>query len=141
MIIQIKQIIQEGYSYEDVLQTIEEAVHANHANLNKKLLKDPKTSYLEGKGIEKNRKELADKIKESRRDRDITRKIAASGKKSVDNARISHQSANFFDNFARARSQTGGATPAHTAEAKNFDYNKLNKILDRVPRVISSAKE
>ena len=137
MQINIKQLILEGYSYDEIT----EAVHANHSYLDKKRLKDPTTSYLEGKGIEKNRKELADKIKESRHDRDITRKIATSGKESVDKARTRHQSANFFDNFARARSQTGGATLARTAEAKNFDYNKLTKIVDRVPRIISSAKE
>ena len=135
MQLNIKQLILEGYSYDEIT----EAVHANHSYLDKKRLKDPSTSYLEGKGIEKNRKELADKIKESRHDRDITRKIAANGEESADKARARHQSANFFDNFARARSQTGGATPGSTVEAKNFDYNKLNKILDRVPRIISSA--
>ena len=137
MQINIKQLILEGYSYEEIT----EAVHVNHSYLNKSRLKDPTISYVEGKGIEKNRKELADKIKESRSDRDITRKIAANGKESADKARASHQVANFFDNVARARSQTGGATPGSTVEAKNFDYNKLNKILDRVPRIISSANK
>ena len=137
MQIQIKQLILEGYSYEEIT----EAVHVNHSYLNKSRLKDPTISYVEGKGIEKNRKELADKIKESRSDRDITRKIAANGKESADKARARHQVANFFDNVARARSQTGGATPGSTVEAKNFDYNKLNKILDRVPRIISSANK
>ena len=137
MQLNIKRLILEGYSFDEIT----EAVHANHSYLDKKRLKDPSTSYLEGKEIEKNRNELADKIKESRRDRDITRKIAANGKESADKARARHQSANFFDNFARARSQTGGATPGRTVEAKNFDYNKLNKILDRVPRIISSANK
>ena len=36
MQINIKQLILEGYSYEEIT----EAVHANHPNLNKKVLKD-----------------------------------------------------------------------------------------------------
>ena len=56
MQINIKQMILEGYSYDEIT----EAVHANHPNLNKSRLKDPNLSYIEGKAIEKNRKELRD---------------------------------------------------------------------------------
>ena len=58
MIIPIKQALLEGYT----LEAIVEAVHANHPNLNKSRLKDPATSYIEGKQIEKNRKKLTDDI-------------------------------------------------------------------------------
>ena len=70
MIIPIKQIIQEGYSYETIL----EAVHVNHFNLNKERLKDPKTSHEDRKKIAENRKDLADDIRDARRNRDGFRK-------------------------------------------------------------------
>ena len=53
MIIPIKQALLEGYT----LETIIEAIHANHPQLNKRRLKDPATSYTDGKAIEQNRKE------------------------------------------------------------------------------------
>ena len=137
MQLNIKQLILEGQSYEEIT----EAVHVNHSYLNKSRLKDPTISYVEGKGIEKNRKELADKIKESRSDRDITRKIAANGKESADKARASHQVANFFDNVARARSQTGGKGVDYAKELRDFSYSEKDKILDNVPRIISSANK
>ena len=73
MQINIKQLILEGYSYKEIT----EAVHANHSHLNKRRLKDPTTSYVEGKEIEKNRKKLADEIKDERNHRDSNRKRAA----------------------------------------------------------------
>ena len=140
MLIPIKQIIQEGYSYEDVLQTIEEAVHANHANLNKKLLKNPKTSYAEGKKIEKNRKELADSLKDGRRTRDEYRKKAAASGGS--DPIYTTQEANHIDNLTRAVSQSGGMENYRLPkELKYVNAQKADEISRNVPRVISSAKK
>ena len=140
MIIQIKQIIQEGYSYEDVLQTIEEAVHANHANLNKKRLKDPTILYVEGKKIEKNRKELADSLKDGRRTRDEYRKKAAILPKPQ--PIYTTQEANHIDNLTRAVSQSGGMENYRLPkELKYVNAQKADEILRNVPRVISSAKK
>lgn len=136
MQINIKQLILEGYTFGEII----EAVHANHTSLDKRRLKDPTTSYVEGKEIEKNRKKLADEIKDERNHRDSNRKRAADA---VDPyaKRKRTQDANFFDNFARARSQTEGKTPVLAKEFKNFNNQKMDKIIKNVPRVISSAKE
>ena len=70
MQINIKQMILEGYSYEEIT----EAVHANHPQLDKSRFKDKKLSYSDGKKIEQNRKSLANDISHSRRQRDDIRK-------------------------------------------------------------------
>ena len=139
MQLNIKQLILEGYSYEEIT----EAVHANHSNLNKKRLKDQSTSYLEGKGIEKNRKELADKIKESRKYRDGFRKLSSNQEKARgnDGAIQFEKYANHEDNIARALSQTGGNSSVGTKELKEFSYSEKDKIIKNVPRIISSANK
>ena len=137
MIIPIKQALLEGYS----LESIVEAVHANHPQLNKRRLKDPATSYKEGKEIEKNRKALHDDIKDQRKHRDFNRKLATD-LNWADAKREKTEMGNYFDNFARARSQTGGRAQSRTKEFENFDdYQKTDKIIQNVPRVISSAKK
>ena len=137
MQINIKQLILEGYSYDEIT----EAVHANHNHLNKKILKDPKTSYVEGKKIEQNRKALHDDIKDQRKHRDFNRKLATD-LNWADAKREKTEMGNYFDNFARARSQTGGRAQSRTKEFENFDdYQKTDKIIQNVPRVISSAKK
>ena len=136
MIIPIKQALLEGYT----LETIVEAIHANNKQLDKRRLKDPKTSYAEGKKIEQNRKALHDDIKDQRNHRDFNRKLATDPNW-ADAKREKTEGGNYFDNFARARSQTGGRTPSRTKEFENFDGKKIDKIIHNVPRVISSAKE
>ena len=137
MQLNIKQLILEGYSYDEIT----EAVHANHNQLNKKILKDPKTSYVEGKKIEQNRKALHDDIKDQRKHRDFNRKLATD-LNWADAKREKTEMGNYFDNFARARSQTGGRAQSRTKEFENFDdYQKTDKIIQNVPRVISSAKK
>ena len=136
MQINIKQMILEGYSYDEIT----EAVHANHNHLNKKILKDPKTSYVEGKKIEQNRKVLADDIRHSRRQRDDLRKSVVDGG-SIDQKRERNQEANWSDNNARARSQTGGKFASDTEENKGFANQKLGKMIHSLPRVISSANK
>lgn len=136
MKIEIKQALLEGHAPE----VITEAVHANHPHLNKKLLKNPNTSYLEGKQIEQNRKSLVDDIRHSRRQRDDLRKSVVDVG-SVDQKRERNQGSNFFDNNARARSQTGGKFASDTEENKGFANQKLGKIIHSLPRVISSANK
>ena len=136
MQINIKQLILEGYSYDEIT----EAVHANHNRLNKKRLKDPTLSYAEGKEIEKNRKALNDDIRDQRSQRDFNRKLVTD-LNWADAKRKKTEDANYFDNFARARSQTGGGTPVSTKEFENFDHKKRDKIINNVPRAISSANK
>ena len=130
MIIPIKQALLEGYN----LETIIEAVHANHPNLNKSRLKDPTTSYKEGKEIEKNRKELRDDIRHSRSMRDDLRKWDAMGKETA-------KDANYWDNDARGKSQTAGDSALLSEELRPLNFSKTDKILRNVPRIISSARE
>ena len=111
-----------------------------HPNLNKSRLKDPTTSYREGKQIEKNRKVLADDIRHSRRQRDDLRKSVVDGG-SIDQKRERNQEANWSDNNARARSQTGGKFASDTEENKGFANQKLGKMIHSLPRVISSANK
>ena len=131
MIIPIKQALLEGYD----LESIVEAVHANHPNLNKRRLKDPATSYTDGKAIEQNRKELRDNIKVSRGFRDDLRKSNAMGKETA-------KDANYWDNDARGKSQTGGKSSIYAREYDNTTHfpNTL-RIARKAPRGISSAKE
>ena len=137
MLLPIKKALLEGYT----LEAIVEAVHANHPQLDKRRLKDPATSYKEGKEIVQNRKKLTDNIKTFRGNRDITREFAAEGGRSADNVRENTQSANYWDNHARAISQTGGESVVHTAELKNIKFPKSHRVAENVPRVISSAKK
>ena len=136
MQINIKQMILEGYSYEEIT----EAVHVNHSHLNKKRLKDPATSYIEGKAIEKNRKSLANDISHSRRQRDDLRKSIVDGG-SADQKRERNQAANYWDGDARAKSQTGGKGMVYAKELKDFRYSEKDKIIKNVPRIISSANK
>ena len=140
MIIPIKQALLEGYD----LESIVEAVHANHPNLNKRRLKDPTTSYIDGKTVENNRKKLTNDIKRMRSSRDNARKEDTTMVKSFlltspELKEINNRDANFKDNEARAISQTGGFGSAN--ELKHFDDQKYMRIMRNVPRVISSAKQ
>ena len=139
MIIPIKQALLEGYS----LEAIVEAVHTNHPNLNKRRLKDPATSYIEGKEIEQNRKKLADDIKELRGYRDRARKNATTWKESNPEAsRKKTKDANEWDNDARTKSQNGGERGFPKAkELKPLSNSKALRIMQNVPRIISSAKK
>ncbi len=139
MIIPIKQALLEGYT----LETIVEAVHANHKHLDKRRLKDPNTSYVEGKAIEKNRKELRDDIKASISTRDKFRKSAADAGKNelFDNGRTRTREANYWDNDARGKSQTGGGSALLSEELRPLNFSKTDKIMRNVPRIISSARE
>ena len=130
MIIPIKQALLEGYD----LEAIVEAVHTNHPQLNKRRLKDPATSYTDGKAIEQNRKELRDNIKVSRGFRDDLRKSNAMGKETA-------KDANYWDNDARGKSQTAGDSALLSEELRPLNFSKTDKILRNVPRIISSARE
>ncbi len=139
MQINIKQLILEGYSYDEIT----EAVHVNHPNLNKSRLKDPATSYIEGKAIENNRKKLSDNIKHSRSMRDGFRKLSSNQEKARgnDGAIQFEKYANHEDNIARALSQTGGNGSVGTKELKEFSYSEKDKVIKNVPRIISSANK
>ena len=137
MQINIKQLILEGYSFEEIT----EAVHVNHNHLNKSRLKDPSTSYVEGKRIEQNRKSLANDISHSRRQRDDLRNSVVDGGGSVDQKRERNQRANYWDGDARAKSQTGGKDMVYAKELKDFRYSEKDKIIKNVPRIISSANK
>ena len=136
MQINIKQMILEGYSYEEIT----EAVHANHNNLNKKRLKDPTILYVEGKRIEQNRKSLANDISHSRSQRDDIRKSIVDWG-TADQNRKRNQEANYWDGDARAKSQTGGKGMVYAKELKDLSYSKKDKIIKNVPRIISSANK
>ena len=131
MIIPIKQALLEGYT----LETIVEAIHANNKHLDKRRLKDPNTSYAEGKAIEKNRKELRDDIRHSRSMRDDLRKLDTMGKETA-------KDANYWDNDARGKSQTGGKSSIYAREYDNTThFPSILRIARKAPRGISSAKE
>ena len=140
MIIPIKQALLEGYD----LEAIVEAVHANHPQLDKSRFKDKKLSYSDGKKIEQNRKKLSDDIKRMRSSRDNARKEDTTMVKSFlltspELKEINNRDANFKDNEARGKSQTGGFGSAN--ELEHFDDQKYMRIMRNVPRVISSAKQ
>ena len=137
MKIEIKQALLEGYT----LEAIVEAVHANHPQLDKSRFKDKKLSYSDGKKIEQNRSALADNIKVYRGRRDEARKMDADGKGTTGSGRTKTQEANLHDNNARARSQTGGDGSNKAEELKPFNFPKASKIMQNVPRIISSAKK
>ena len=137
MQINIKQMIQEGYN----LEAIVEAVHANHPHLNKSRFKDKNLTYSAGKEIEKNRKSLVTDIKSMRGLRDDLRKNAADGKGSEHNVRARTQEANLFDNNARAKSQIGGEGSIRAVELKHFNFPEALKTIQNAPRVIASAKQ
>ena len=139
MQINIKQLILEGYSYDEIT----EAVHANHPNLNKSRLKDPATSYIEGKAIENNRKSLANEISHLRLQRDGFRKLSSNQEKARgnDGAIQFGKYANHEDNNARALSQTGGKSMVYAKELKEFSNSEKDKIIKNVPRIISSANK
>ena len=130
MKIEIKKALLEGYT----LESISEAIHANHKHLDKRRLKDPATSYTDGKAIEQNRKELRDNIKVSRGFRDDLRKSNAMGKETA-------KDANYWDNDARGKSQTAGDSALLSEELRPLNFSKTDKILRNVPRIISSARE
>ena len=133
MKIEIKKALLEGHTPEVIV----EAVHINHPPLNKNALKDPKTSYVDGKNIESNRKALANDINSNRSLRDIFRK-------SKDN-----KNANYYDNGAREKSQRVipyGAndknfTTGIAKELSHFPDNEMKKVKEATPRLISSAKQ
>ena len=139
MKIEIKKALLEGYS----LEAIVEAVHANHPNLNKSRLKDPTTSYKEGKEIEQNRKKLANEMRTLRSSRDGFRELSSNPEKiwKHEEARQFEKYAIHNDNSARARSQTGGRTGVLPKELKPFNDLESLKIMKNVPRVISSANQ
>ena len=140
MKIEIKQALLEGHTPEVIV----EAVHANHPRLNKRLLKDPTTSYADGKAIENERKKLFNSIKGDRSYRDRKRKVDTTNVKSplhnpTELKMLNDRDANNADNAARAKSQTGGSSSGK--ELDHFDYKKTFRIMSNVPRVISSAKQ
>ena len=127
MKIKIKQALLEGYTPEVIV----EAVHTNHPRLDKRLLKDPTTSYADGKAIENNRNRLATEIKDIRGLRDYARKDYHS-----------QNIANKEDNRSRGLSQSGNLVTNHDInEIKNISKNKVGKVVEAVPRLISSAKK
>ena len=139
MKIEIKQALLEGHNPEVIV----EAVHANHPRLNKRLLKDPTTSYADGKAIENERKKLFNSIKDDRSYRDKKRKVDTTNVKSplhnpTELKMLNNRDANHADNTARARSQTGGSRNGN--ELDHFNDKKSFRIMSNVPRVISSAK-
>lgn len=122
MQINIKQMILEGYSYEEIT----EAVHANHPDFNKKT------------ALSIDRNKLKDRIIEARRDSRFMKNFGD----------IKHS--NYLDNKARAISQDPyNAFPvAQSREAQKFnkrresqDYSTYAEPFQNKPRIISSAKQ
>ena len=127
MQINIKQLILEGYSFDEIT----EAVHANHPDFNKK-------TALRSDRIRGNRNELKDRILEARKDSKFMKKLGDS------------RNSNFLDNKARAISQDPhNAFPVEQSrEAQNFNkrpesqnYSTNTEAFQNKPRVISSAKQ
>ena len=143
MQLNIKQLILEGYSFEEIT----EAVHANHTNLNKK---NPENM--------KNREDLAKKIKSYRAARDEVRQDVRypDGSRNygapVDPQKFENDQAraNKYDNQARVVSQQGhdaalslanefaGLRDGHSNRGK---INAPYMASAGYPRVISSAKQ
>ena len=143
MQLNIKQLILEGYSYEEIT----EAVHVNHTNLNKK---NPENM--------KNREDLAKKIKSYRAARDEVRQDVRypDGSRNygapVDPQKFENYQAraNKYDNQARVVSQQGhdaalslanefaGLRDGHSNRGK---INAPYMASAGYPRVISSAKQ
>ena len=98
-----------------------EAVHSNHSYLDKSKLKDPNTSYAEGKQIADNRKELADNIKEFRKKSSIYKLP-------------------YHDNRAREISQTGKIY-ARPNEQLSLGDTRYFKMIDSNPRMVQSARK
>lgn len=142
MKIEIKQALLEGHSPEVIV----EAVHANHPHLDKSKLKDKNLSYLAGKNIEQNRKDLADKIRNDRMGRDIARRAEIHSPENYSSSQNSQmknsldKKANYLDNRARKNSQLGVLSGGLAQELSNIKLNKRNEVQMAIPRVISSAK-
>ena len=122
MQLNIKRLILEGYSYDEIT----EAVHANHPDFNKKT------------ALSIDRNKLKDRIIEARRDSRFMKTLGD----------IKHS--NYLDNKARAISQDPyNAFPvAQSREAQKFNkhpesqnYSAYAEPFENKPRVISSAKK
>ena len=150
MQLNIKQLILEGYSYEEIT----EAVHANHPNLNKKGTERSLIGKL-------NRQELADDLRKTLRDRNQYRRLQNKETSPEERERYKKE-ANYYDNLARARSQTGRvrgylsfaeeAKQKQTLSQKRLkrkptdterqeEHQALIKRVEERPRIISSAKQ
>ena len=150
MLIPIKQALLEGYN----LESIVEAVHANHPNLSK-----TKTGTSLGytkPQIQTNRDDLAKSIRHTRKLRDVSRK-KQNWESQKDNAEYNRRVGNRMDNEARVQSQMGSTnSDLRTKEqyrapsalekmvGKKQSYisdDKVSALLRDKPRAISSAKE
>ena len=118
---------------------IEEAVHANHPELNKKAIGDG--NRWEQKNIVRERKNLAGAIKGRRETRDNLRKAGQ------DSKAISFKNPTRADNDARSKSQTGNRFSSAESSKESRDHRKRydnydatqNKIQSK-PRFVKSAK-
>ena len=122
---------------EEAQLTIEEAVHANHAALDKRRA----SGHSDSNAIRKNRSELAGQIHEKRQLRD-------SGRSKTNSA--ANATANALDNDARTDSQLGKGTPKPengkefmenpraTKESKNIPDNIYKAALKGSPRIVQS---
>ena len=137
MQLNIKQLILEGYSYDEIT----EAVHANHKHLDKSRLKDPKTSYEKREEIKQNRSDLAKSIRNDRSIRDATRKYEISSPENSMQRENRRASANFIDNWARTTSQVGKEEGGTAEEMLNIRPDKRYLVRATIPRIISSAKQ
>ena len=166
MQLNIKQLILEGYSYEEIT----EAVHANHPELNKKGGNFGKKIY---------RQELADDLKNIRVQRDMARK-AANGYQTISDkiskpiiadtinlplvqadkivtttrnpfllkANNAHKKANYYDNLSRVISSSNEYNKYINENdpiriLKNIPKTRTNieNMSESQPRIISSAKQ
>jgi len=127
---------------EEAIQEIEEAVHRNHPHLDKRKI----GSGLEANEIRRNRNKLAADI---RKERSAIDQYKDSAK---------HKYVGLYDNTARAMSQMGTplAVVANNPVLKTRGWKHANEItqlrkavgdhkaqniINRTPRIVSSAKE
>jgi len=117
---------------EEAMQEIEEAVHRNHPDLDKR-----KTgSGPEANQVRKNRKELADATRAERRERDKLRNNSGGisglfkGNQNREITKnVNNRNATMADNTARYMSQMG---------------NKYERFIDKnshIPRIVKAAKK
>ena len=143
---------------EESLQLFVEAGHINHPWLSKYLIKG---GAPQAEGIQKNRDILAKEIRQTRKERDSSRKeaIKASVVGQTKKTEQASEKANLKDNAARYKSITGGQDmekkqgllrkkpevnhtlrkPVHTG-LNPLNEKRANKKIKETPRVVKTQK-
>lgn len=130
MQLNIKQMILEGYSYDEIT----EAVHGNHPALDKSFGKASRSEGYTKDQIALNRSEFAKDLRETRKLRDNYRKEQSNPQLSAEQRDVSRYRANSADNISRNKSSDGDLKDPRTPSVVK---NHLNKHVN--PEIVAKG--